>query len=65
MLVESMNIGRYTKALNGAGNAASLSEDYRKLYDILEENGMLHFGMTRAAARMERSENVKEIQNIT
>ena len=26
---------------------------------------MLHFGMTRAAARAERSENVKEIQNIT
>lgn len=26
---------------------------------------MLHFGMTRAAARVERSENVKEIQNIT
>lgn len=45
MLVESMNIGRYTKALNGAGNAASLSEDYRKLYDILEINGMLHFGI--------------------
>ena len=40
-----MNIGRYTKALNGAGNAASLSEDYRKLYDILEINGMLHFGI--------------------
>lgn len=26
---------------------------------------MLHFGMTRAAARVERSENVKEMQNIT
>lgn len=26
---------------------------------------MLHFGMTRAAARVKRSENVKEIQNIT
>ncbi len=26
---------------------------------------MLHFGMTRAAARVERFENVKEIQNIT
>ena len=65
MLVENMNIGRYTKALNGAGNAASLSEDYRKLYDILEVNGMLHFGMTRAAARVERSDNVKEMQNIT
>ena len=26
---------------------------------------MLHLGMTRAAARVERSENVKEMQNIT
>lgn len=42
-----------------------ISEDYGKLYDILEENGMLHFGMTRAAARVERSENVKEMQEIT
>ena len=25
---------------------------------------MLHFGMTRAAARVERSENVKEIKQI-
>ncbi len=26
---------------------------------------MLHFGMTRAAARVERFDNVKEMQNIT
>lgn len=36
-----------------------ISEDYKKLYDILEENGMLRFGMTKAAVRIERPEFVE------
>ena len=36
-----------------------ISEDYKKLHDILKENGMLHFGMTRAAVRIERPEFVE------
>lgn len=36
-----------------------ISEDYKKLHDILEENGMLNFGRTIVAVRIERPEFVE------